>query len=880
MESVELPKREWYHVSGSSLDVNIPSSHNASTSQAVSLLQCNREYVVHMFSGVPRVIMLDSGINSQEELNNGSKCSSKLSGLGMECFSLSKVSNNIVYIKGKELSIVNIQSDIVNTLVRGNTHWKSVIFSPLDDRCFVAWNKSSLCLWNRSSYEYHILQDSSITNKSKVSPPSNANLSDCVLINYPDDVKIVSCQFIGDLIVLFTSNGCFDMFSSNLSPGEYFRSIKSRQIVDSSSVLLDAVVYPNIKIKDSLKGNNMRAVLLFVNEDVYSVRIYNMSVDSNNNYGDSVLLQSINIHVKDEGKSNSNSPYNARIIGPNWGEYFAIQIFNQLIICSVGEELPIRSLFFFPSRLLETAAFRPPKNVTWLDTGKAKSSENLTKQQNIEIFVSNIFGGLESIILPPALEHDTAKNHHSSENISTTNDVFAVNLSHQKCSNSDSKDNVTDDYYSVLMNNSQKGEKGEFQLSSTPQNKLPSDRSNLLTSIFSTLNMEDKPAFSSNSQSKNTGASINVDGSNLKCQISDVITREFEKISINLTKEINDSVSSALGRLLKPIERDIQSIKSHLSGIEKSITGSYTDTTIIPKIESTINEFCLNTNERLTSMDTCLSRLVKETRNANEKIVKLNKQCESMNTNPIDDFTQVVADSFGTLTNAVTSIQATLNRLESQINNGAPPKTPTPSHLVASNTTQSIASQIEDAIKQKHYDRAFAIAISADQAALSQSDKRSASSRECFVLNLAYKFDPCVWLDDPLPISHPVILGVAKILSDALPNLIESLKDNNGFPQNSSIMDLKVRILWIKETIHCYEPFNDTLTPSDVVQILNEISESMSRCINIINSTNDMNKSMSYITPACFTDGSLTSDITSILRHIRRITRNITSGMK
>lgn len=876
MESIELPKRQWYHVSGSSLDVKIPSSHNASTSQAASLLQCNREYVLHMFSGVPRVIMLDSGINSQEELNNGSKCSSKLSGLGIENFSLSKVSNNIVYIKGKELSIVNIQSDTINTLVRGDTHWKSVVFSPLDDRCFIAWGKSSLCLWNRSSYEYHILQECSNSKKSKTPQSPGVNVSGCIIINYPEDVEILSCHFVGDVIILLTSNGCFDVFSSNLSPGEYFRSIISRQIIDPNALLLDAAVYPNTRIKDSLKTNNVVIItLLFVENDVYTVRIYNLPIDSNVNYGDIVLRQSINIHVMDENKGNSQ--YNAHIIGPNWGEYFAIQIFNQLIVCSVCEELLIKSLFFFPSRLLETAAFRPPKNVTWLDTGKTKSSENLSRQP-IEVFVSNIFGGLESIIIPPALELD--KVHHSSENINTPNDVFTMNLPNQKGSNADTKDNFADDYYSVLMSNSQKAEKNDFQFNTTPQNKLPSDRSNLITSIFSTLNIEEKQVLS-DSQPKNVGTSnINISCSNLNNQISDIITNEFKKLTVSLTKEINNSVSSTFDKLLKPIKHDIQSMKSSLSGIDKSIGEMHVHKDNFAKIETNIKELCTSTNEKLTSMDACISRLVKESRSVNEKVIKLSKQCESINSNSIDDFTQVVADSFGTLTNAVTLIQTTVNRLESQINNGVLPKPQTPDNSITDKSTRSIALQIEEALKQKHYDRAFAIAISADQAALSQSDKRQIYNGECFVLNLAYKFDPCVWLDDPLPISHPVILGISKILSDTLPSLVESLKANNGFSQNNSIVDLKLRILWIKETIHCFEPFNDTLTPSDVVQILNEISESMNRCINLINQTNDMNKSMSYSIPACFTDGSVISDITSILRHIRRTTRNITSGMK
>ncbi|OII72521.1 uncharacterized protein cubi_00516 [Cryptosporidium ubiquitum] len=877
MELIELPKRQWYHVSGSSLDIKIPSSHNASTSQAVSLLQCNREYVVHMFSDVPRVIMLDSGINSQEELNNGSKCSSKLSGLGMENFSLSKVSNNIVYIKGKELSIVNIQSDTVNTLVRGNSHWKSVVFNPLDDRCFVAWSKYSVCLWNRSSYEYHILQECSNSNKSKNTQTSSSNLSGCVLINYPDDIKISNCHFVGDLIILFTSNGYYDTFSSNLSPGEYYRSLMSRQIIDSNSLLLDTAVYPNIRIRDSsVSHNNVIVALLSVEKDVYSVRIYNLPIDSNNNFADTTLLQSINVHIMDENK---NSQYNAHIIGPNWGEYFAIQIFNQLIVCSVGEELPIKSLFFFPSRLLETAAFRPPKNVTWLDVGKTKSSENLCKQP-IEIFVSNIFGGLESITIPPVLELDTNKIHHSSETISTPNDVFAISLSNQK-NTVDLKDEMADDYYSVLMaNTSQKVEKNDFQYNKTPQSKLTSDRSNLLTSIFSTLNMEEKKTMN-NSQSKNINRSNigNIDTS-LNNQIVEVIKDEFKKLSVSFSKEINDSISSAIGRLLKPIERDFQSIRSHLSGIEKSINNNYVSTNSISKIETNVKEFFTNTSDKLANMDACISRLAKESRNVSEKIIKLNKQCENMNSSPIDDFTQVVADSFGTLTNAVTQLQTSVNRLESQINSGITLKTPTPDNSIINKGTQSIALQIEEALKQKHYDRAFAIAISADQSTLSQSDKRHISNGECFVLNLAYKFDPCIWLDDPLPISHPVILGISKILSDTLPSLIESFKTSNSFSQNNSILDLKLRILWIKETIHCFEPFTDALTPSDVMQILNEISESMNKCINIINSVIDVNKTINYMPPACLTDGSIISDITSILRHIRRTTRNIASGMK
>ncbi|KAH8582843.1 putative coiled coil [Cryptosporidium sp. chipmunk genotype I] len=877
MELIELPKRQWYHVSGSSLDIKIPSSHNASTSQAVSLLQCNREYVVHMFSDVPRVIMLDSGIGSQEELNNGSKCSSKLSGLGMESFSLSKVSNNIVYIKGKELSVVNIQSDTVNTLMKSNTHWKSVVFNPLDDRCFVAWSKCSVCLWNRSSYEYHILQECSNSNKSKASQTSAANLSGCVLINYPDDVKISSCQFIGDLIILFTSNGYYDTFSSNLSPGEYYRSLMSRQIIDSNSLLLDTAVYPSLRIRDStVNYMNVLVTLLSVEKDVYTVRIYNLPIDSNNSFAEITLLQNINIHIMDENKNNQ---YNAHIIGPNWGEYFAVQIFNQLIVCSVGEELPIKGLFFFPSRLLETAAFRPPKNITWLDVGKTKSSENLSKQP-IEVFVSNIFGGLESITIPPILELGANKAHHSSENINTPNDAFTINLSNQKNSNFDTNDEIADDYYSVLMDStSHKTEKSDFQYSTTPQNKLNSDRSNLLTSIFSTLNIEEKQVMSK-PQSKNANiSSINHKDSNLNDQIFEVIIDEFKKLTVNLSKEINNSVSSAIGGYIKPIERDIQSIRSYLSGIEKSIN-NYVNTNEISKIETNFKEFYTNTNEKLTSIDTCISKLVGESRSVREKVIKLNKQCESINSNPIDDFTQVVADSFGTLTNAVTQLQTTVNRLESQINTGIPVKTLAPDNSITNKNAQNIALQIEDALKQKHYDRAFAIAISADQSTLSQSDKRQIPNGECFVLNLAYKFDPCVWLDDPLPISHPVILGISKILSDTLPHLIESLKTNGSFCQGDSISDLKLRILWIKETIHCFEPFTDTLTPSDVMQILNEISESMSKSIAIINSVNELGKSMNYIIPACFTDGSMISDITSILRHIRRTTRNIASGMK
>lgn len=876
MELIELPKREWYQISNSSLDIKIPSSHNASTSQAVSLLQCNREYVVHMFSDVPRVIMLDSSINSQEELNNGSKCSSKLSGLGMESFSLSKVSNNIVYIKGKELSIVNIQSDTVSTLVRGSTHWKSVVFNPLDDRCFVAWSKCSVCLWNRSSYEYHILQECSNSSKSKTPQPSSSNLSGCVLINYPDDIKISSCHFVDDLIILFTLDGYYDTFSSNLSPGEYYRSIMSRQIIDPNSLLLDTAVYPNIRIRDSsINHTNVTAALLSVEKDVYSLCIYNLPIDSNSNFADIVFLQNINIHIIDENKSNQ---YNAHIIGPNWGECFAIQIFNQLIVCSVGEELPIKSLFFFPSRLLETATFRPPKNVTWLDTGKAKSSENLCKQP-IEVFVSNIFGGLESITIPPAFELDKNRTHHSSENISTPNDVFTINLSNQK--NTDVKDEIADDYYSVLMaNTSQKIDKSDFQYNTTPKNKLNSDRSNLLTSIFSTLNMEEKQVMS-NSQSKNTNKNnISNTEFSLNNQIIELIMDEFKKLSVSLSKQINDSVSSTIGRFMKPIERDIQSIRSHLSGIEKSINSNYTNTNSISKIETNFKEFFTSTNDKLTNMDACVSRLVKDSRNISEKVIKLNKQCENINSSPIDDFTQVVADSFGTLTNAVTQLQTTVNRLESQINSGMQSKTPTADYSVTNKGTQSIALQIEDALKQKHYDRAFAIAISADQSTLSQSDKRIIPDGECFVLNLAYKFDPCIWLDDPLPISHPVILGISKILSDTLPNLIESLKSSNSFSQNNSILDLKLRILWIKETIHCFEPFTDTLTPSDVMQILNEISESMNKCINIINSFIDVNKTINYMAPTCFTDGSIISDITSILRHIRRTTRSIASGMK
>ncbi|EAK88831.1 hypothetical protein [Cryptosporidium parvum Iowa II] len=877
MELIELPKRQWYHVSGSSLDIKIPSSHNASTSQAASILQCNREYVVHMFSDVPRVIMLDSGINSQEELNNGSKCSSKLSGLGMESFSLSKVSNNIVYIKGKELSIVNIQSDTINTLVRGNTHWKSVVFNHLDDRCFVAWNKCSVCLWNRSSYEYHILQECSNSNKSNAPQHSAANLSCCVLINYPDDVKISSCQFIGDLIILFTSNGYYDTFSSNLSPGEYYRSIMSRQIIDSNSLLLDTAVYPNIRIRDpTINHMNVTATLLSVEKDIYTVRIYNLPIDSNNNFGEITLLQSINIHIMDENK---NSQFNAHIIGPNWGEYFAIQIFNQLIVCSVGEELPIKGLFFFPSRLLETAAFRPPKNVTWLDAGKTKSSENLSKQP-IEVFVSNIFGGLESIIIPPVLDLSANKAHYSSENISIPSDTFTINLSNQKKTNIDTNDEIADDYYAVLMANaSHKTEKSDFQYNNTPQNKLPSDRSNLLTSIFTTLNMEEKQSMS-NPQSKNTNTSnTNHKDSGLNDKIFEMITDEFKKLTFSLSKELNDSVSSAISKYLEPIERDIQSIKSHLSGIEKSVD-NYVNINEISKIETNVKELLTSTNEKLTSIDTCISRLVGESRSVREKVTKLNKQCDNINSNPIDNFTQVVADSFGTLTNAVTQLQTTVNRLELQISNGIPLKALTPDNSITNKSAQNIALQIDDALKQKHYDRAFAIAISADQSTLSQSDKREIPSGECFVLNLAYKFDPCVWLDDPLPISHPVILGISKILSDTLPHLIESLKTSGNFSQISCISDLKLRILWIKETIHCFEPFTDTLTPSDVMQILNEISESMNKCISIINSVSDASKSMNYIVPACFTDGSIISDITSILRHIRRTTRNITSGMK
>lgn len=878
MESIELPKRQWYHVSGPSLDIKIPSSHNASTSQAASMLQCNREYVLHMFSGVPRVIMLDSGIHRQEELNNGSKCSSKLSGLGMENFSLSKVSNNVVYIKGREISIVNIQSDIVNTLIRGTTHWKSVVFNPLDDRCFIAWGNSSLCLWNRSSYEHHILQERSIpSNHSIPLQPPSVNPSDCILVNYPDDIEIFSCNFVGDLIILITSNGCLDVFSSNLSPGEYFRSISSRQIIGPNALLLDVAICPSIKSTDSLKPHNSVVItLLFVEKDVYTVRIYNLPVDPSSSYGDITLKQSINIHVVDENKGSSQ--HNAHIIGPNWGNYFAIQIFNQLIVCSVCREMLINSMYFFPSRLLETAAFRPPKGTTWLDTGKAKPSENLYRRP-IEIFVSNIFGGLESISIPPPLDQD--KDYNSPEDASSPEDVFTVNLPSQKASSADTKGgNFTDDYYSVLMANSQKAEKNDLLSNSTPQNKLTSDRSNLITSIFSTLNIEEKQALTDSQPKSADTSSVNPSCSNLNNQINDLIASEFKKLTASLSKEISNSVSSTLDKLLKPIKQDIQSVKSALSGIDKSISEINLHKNSFPKIEESIKELSTSTSEKLTNMDTSISKLVKESRNINEKVIKLNKQCESIGSNHIDEFTRVTADSFGTITNTLNTIQTTVNRLESQINNATSSKPLAFGNSMADNVSRNIASQIEDALNQKCYDRAFAIAISADQSALSQSNKGQIHNGECFVLKLVHKFDPCVWLDYPLPVSHPVLLGISKILSDTLPGLIESINTNNGFSQNNSIADLKSRIIWIKETIHCFEPFNESLTPSDVVQILDEISESMNKCISIINNTNEMNKSINYTAPTCLTDGSILSDITGILRHIRRTTRNVTSGMK
>ncbi|KAF7458410.1 putative coiled coil protein [Cryptosporidium felis] len=873
MDFVELPKRQWYNVSGPSLDIKIPSSHNASSVQTISLLQCNREYVVHMFSDVPRVIMLDSGTNNQEELSNGSKCSSKLSGLGIENFSLSQVSNNIVYIKGKELSIVNIQSDTITVLVKSNIHWNSVVFNPVDDRCFVAWNNSCICLWNRSSYEYHILQDCSSSNKSKISQSGTLNLSGCVLVNYPEDTRISSCHFIYDHIILFTTSGYYDVFPSNLSPGEYYRSLKSKPICESGSFLLDASIFPITRnYLPNNKGNAVVAVLSVI-ENTYKISICSLPMEYINTSDEVLTLQSINIYVDE-----SNSQYNAHIIGPNWGDYFAIQIYNQLIVCSVGNELPIDNLYFFPSRLLETATFRPPKTMPWIEGGKPNASETSFHNQ-IEIFVSNIFGGLESITVPPATLPESQKMHYSSEKSNPSNELISIG-SQNRSAQVTTPDEVADDYYSVLMaSSSLKGEKNTQQSNGTPKSKIPSNRSDLLSSIFGTLNVESKQV-ANNKHSDNIN-NINCSDTSSIRQISEVIKSELNLMATSISERINHSISSSLNKKLALIEQEVKSIKMRLSVIEKLKDEHLINLDALSKIETNIKELYNSNTEKLTNIDNCTGKLFKETKSIGDRIFKISKQFESTNSSSIEDFTQVVADSFGTLTNVVTQLQTTVRQLESQINNILSLNAPASDNLNPPKKIDSIELQIEDALNQKHYDRAFAIAISADQSNISsQSEKGHIPDGECYVLNLAYKFDPCIWLDDPLPISHPVILGISKILSDTLYNLINNFKNNSVTSQNGTVTDLKLRILWIKETIHCFEPFTDALTSNDIMQILNEISENLSKCINLITSLSDDDRSINYILPLCLTDGSTIGDLTSILRYIRRTTRNITSGLK
>ncbi|KAH8740118.1 hypothetical protein FG386_001779 [Cryptosporidium ryanae] len=874
MELVNLPKRQWYPIRDSSVSFEMTYPQNVSLVQTVSTLQCNREYIVHMFSEIPRVILLESGTHCYEELNNNSNCSSKLAGLGMENFSLSQMSNNIVYTTGNNISIVNIQSDKISTILTGEFRWKNVLFNPVDDRFFVAWSENSVYIWNRYTYELNLMQaENQNPAASKSSQIHSIGFSSFIRAYYPNSVNISNCNFVGDYVVIFTKKGLYDLVSLDLAPGEYFRNFGTKSIIGKNDLLLDVVVFPNSK---STEGSNSIEKFLIstlsVNNGIYKVELLFLPINLEK---DCISVQSINIHISEENKCVSQ--HIANFISPFWGDYIAIHIFNQIVIFSMSNDFFINGVYLFPSRILETAAFRPPRNISWIDIGVEVDKKKVIGKQPIEVFVSNIFGGLESIIVPSLNQVDT----------NNTGDDFGIlngiNSKHCEMGNIiESKNDVTDDYYSALISNScLKVDKNHTQSSNRSQ--CGNNRSDILSSLFGTLNLNEEEI--ENGKQKSTtcvNCTVESNINDIKDK-SELLTRDIQIILQDFADNIKNSFSEIINEKIFPIEESIREMKLLISEVYGVNDKNKSTLNLLKKLEPLINEQNNKFMKKIETVDNKTEKILREFKNTNEKLNKINKNIDIKNESSIENFTRVIADSFEALTNVVSELQLTINRFESNVNSSPLSGLPSDSNGVSNKSKhKEIEAQIEDALNQKQYDRAFAIAISTDQAAItSQSEKGYFHNEECWVLNLSQKFDPCVWLDsEPLPISYPVILGISKILSDTVPCLIVSLKDLSGIAQQTGISDMKMRILWIKETIHCFEPFTDALTPEDIIQILNEISETMNKCVNLINTFSDNEKHSSCNVPLCFTDNSILSDITSILRQIRRITRNITSNMK
>ncbi|KAH7650107.1 putative coiled coil [Cryptosporidium bovis] len=871
MTLLNLPKRQWCPIRDSSVSFEMTYPQNVSLVQTVSTLQCNREYIVHMFSEIPRVILLESGTHCYEELNNNSNCSSKLAGLGMENFSLSQTSNNIVYTTGNDISMVNIQSDKVSTLVKGEFRWKNVLFNPEDDRFFVAWSENSVYIWNRSAYEFNLIQAEN--QKSMISKPSQSHsvgFSSFIRVYYASGVNIARCNFVGDYIVVFTKNGLYDIVSVNLSPGEYFRNFGTKSVLGKNSILLDVIVFPNIKSNEgSGIVDKVCISTLSVNNDIYKVELLSLPIDVEK---DCTSTQLIGIHISEENKCISQ--HIANFISPFWDDYIAIHIFNQIVIFSMSNDFSINGVYLFPSRILETAAFRPPRNISWMDIGVDVDKKKMAVKQPIEVFVSNIFGGLESIIVPSY----QADSGNATEDPGVSNDATS---NHKTANISESKNDVTDDYYSALMSTScLKVDKNHTPNGNKSQ--CSNNRSDILSSLFGTLNLSGREIENNkqNPQSYVNGV-MESNPNDLKDK-NELLAKDIKVILQDFIHGLKDSLLEIVNEKISPIEESIKEIKSLISEIHGIKDGNKNTLNSIKGLESLVNEHNNKITKKLDTADSKAEKMLKEFKSINEKLNKKNKNNDSKNGTSIEEFTRVIADSFETLTNVVSDLQSTMSRFESHISTSSSNNSSSDNNKVPDKSENNeIEAQIEDALNQKQYDRAFAIAISADQTSItSQSEKGYFHNEECWVLNLSQKFDPCIWLDnEPLPISYPVILGICKILSDTVPYLIISLKDLSGTAQQNGISDLKMRILWIKETIHCFEPFTDALTPNDIIQILNEISETINKCINLINTFSEGTQHSSQV-PVCFVDGSILSDITSILRQIRRITRNITSNLK
>ncbi|OII75992.1 hypothetical protein cand_007380 [Cryptosporidium andersoni] len=874
-----LKAKTWQQITDVNSAFQLPDWHSFSAAQATSsCIQCNREYIVHMFSDAPRVVMLDSGIIKQEDMSNGSKCSSRLSGLGITKLSLSPSSNNIIYSRGKDLTISNIQTDSFNTLYSGGIQWKYVSMNPLDDRCFIAWNDNVVLLWNKASCESHMLQYES----TGLSTSNNSSyISNSIIIRYTDPSEICYAYFLVDYVIVTTTTGHFDIFSAGLSPGEYYRSFRRNSLLSVNSKLADVTVTPiRENIKYTLALDAFIVLILSLTGNIIHINIWKLPIDPANTEEDLELIQNITLHSTEP----LNNSTKLRFVGPFWGDFIGIQISNQLILCYLSSQRPIKAMYLLPSRLLDAAAIRPPPYTTWIDIKNQKNlSKDIPNRLFLELFISNIFGGLESIILPPIEDVDKLTNTQY-DNGTTPQDLFLCNITSNTTSNDTNRD-ITADYYAAIMQNS--GIKpGSVSLQHGNMTTLSSDRSDILSSLFGALNLEHgsiSPQIESSSTPVDNGSIL--DTSAIVQQIKTAIEDEIQKSLVKcINTEFKCLINSSIKEIYGIMEKEIKTILTKVDSLEKTVKeDSKKLSNMLRQVETLTIEYGDKISVIVQNSERNLNTLIDSSNNCSEQLSILKRSSEAARAAPLDDLAQVIADSFGTLTSAVTQLQESVTRIEHTNSNfntyyvTTSTIRDTPSKI---SSFGDVSRQIEDCLYLQQYDKAFAIAISTDQANLSTGDMAQ-SSPNCgsWVMYLACKFDPCIWLDnEPLPISHPVLLGIARTLSDTLPPLISALSRSNHTVNNSNALaDLKFRILWIKEAIHCFEPFTDTLLPDDITQLLNEILSRLNQCLLLLEVSES---TKNHATFSNLADGIIVHDLTSVVRHIKRIIRTISYSYK